>query len=71
MATLAELQADLVMYREAERAIVLGAQAYEVAGRKVTKANLAEIRAAKAELEQRIALLSGPTHGNVVFGARR
>lgn len=71
MPTPAELQADLAMYKDAERAILLGAQAYEIAGRKVSKANLAEIRAGIRDLERRIAMLTQPMHGSVVFGARR
>lgn len=71
MATLAELKADLAMYKEAEKAIVLGAQQYEVAGRKVTKANLSTIREAIRELEMRIAMLSGSTCATAVFGGRR
>lgn len=71
MPTPAELQADLAMYKDAERAILLGAQAYEIAGRKVSKANLAEIRAGIRDLERRIAMLTQPMHGNAVFGARR
>lgn len=71
MATLAELKDDLAMYKEAERAIVLGAQSYEIAGRKVSRANLTEIRAGIRDLETRIALSSGTMGGNAVFGARR
>lgn len=71
MATLTELQADLAMYKAAELAIVSGAQSYEIAGRKVTKANLAEIRASISALELRIATLRGNRHGVAVFAGRR
>lgn len=70
MATLAELKAKLQTYQAAEDAIVLGAQSYEIAGRKVTKASLPVIREAIRELEMRIAMRSHPMHGNVVFGGR-
>lgn len=71
MPNLTELQADLALYRKAEEAILVGGQSYEVAGRKLTRANLSEIRAAKADLERRIAILTTPQHGNVCFGGRR
>lgn len=71
MTTLAELQADLAMYKQAEREILLGAQQYEIAGRKVTKASLPVIREAIRDLEMRIRMYSGPTHAQAVFGARR
>ncbi|MBU1040246.1 MAG: hypothetical protein KKF77_04005 [Proteobacteria bacterium] len=71
MATLTELQAKLVTYQNAEDAIVLGAQSYEIAGRKVTKANLAEIRTAIRDLELRIATLRGNRNGQAVFAGRR
>ncbi|MBU1229542.1 MAG: hypothetical protein KKA55_01795 [Proteobacteria bacterium] len=71
MATLAELHAKLATYQNAEDAIVMGAQSYEIAGRKVTKANLPAIQAKIAELEQRIAALRGNRHGQAVFAGRR
>lgn len=71
MPTLAELQNELAMYKKAEREILLGAQQYEIAGRKVTKASLPVIREAVRDLEMRIAMLTQPMHSNVVFGARR
>lgn len=71
MATPAELKADLAMYKDAERAIVLGAQSYEIAGRKVTKAALPTIQAKITELELRIAPLRGNRHGQAVFAGRR
>ena len=76
MATLADLQTRLAAYRKAEDAILIGGQATEftagsLSGRKLTRANLGEVRAAIADLECRIALLTQPMHGNVVFGGRR
>lgn len=71
MATLAELKADLAAYKKAEQSILLGGQGVEYAGRKLTRATLAEIRAAIQTLETRISLATTPQHGNVVFGARR
>ncbi len=71
MPNLAELQAEYELYCKAERSILQGGQSTEFAGRKLTRANLGEIRAAKADLQQRIALLSQPQHGHAVFGGRR
>lgn len=71
MPTLAELQDELAMYKKAEREILLGAQQYEVAGRKITKATLFRVQEKIADLERRIAMLTQPMHGHVVFGARR
>ena len=70
MATTADLTAELTAYKACRDAIISGAQSYEIAGRKVTKANLAEIRMGIQSLEQRIAIASGGLHGNVVFGGR-
>lgn len=41
--TLAQAEAQLALYLAAETA-VLGGQSYEIAGRKLTRANLAEIQ---------------------------
>jgi hypothetical protein len=54
MATLAELQADLVVYKTARDAILSGAQSYGIAGRSVTRANLDTINKEIARLEARI-----------------
>lgn len=70
MATPAELKADLAMYKDAERAIVLGAQSYEIAGRKVTKASLPTIQASIRDLEMRLRMAEGNMHGQAVFGWR-
>jgi hypothetical protein len=40
MATLAELQAELVAYKAARDAILTGAQSYTIAGRSLTRADL-------------------------------
>ncbi|MHC1701788.1 MAG: hypothetical protein AB9900_12605 [Humidesulfovibrio sp.] len=71
MATLTELQADLAMYKAAERAIISGAQEYDIAGRKVTKATVFRVQEKISELEQRIATLRGGRHGQAVFAGRR
>lgn len=71
MSTLAELQDELAMYKKAEREILLGAQQYEVAGRKITKATLFRVQEKIADLERRIAMHTQLAHCNVVFGARR
>ncbi|MCL1826935.1 MAG: primosomal replication protein PriB/PriC domain protein [Candidatus Cloacimonetes bacterium] len=39
------------MYLEAEKAILLGAQSYDIGGQKLTRASLADIRKAIAELD--------------------
>jgi len=71
VATLAELQARLATYRKAEEAILIGGQEVEFSGRKINRATIFRIQDAIAELEQRIALLTQPQHGYVVFGGRR
>jgi len=71
VATLAELQADLAMYKKSERDILLGAQQYKVAGRDVTKPTLFRVQEKIADLERRIAMLTQPMHCNAVFGASR
>lgn len=71
MATLAELQAELETYKKAEMAVLVGGQETEFAGRKVTRATISRLQEKIADLEVRIALLSTPQHGNVVFGGRR
>ncbi|EGJ50240.1 hypothetical protein [Desulfocurvibacter africanus] len=69
MADLSKLQSDLAKY-EAARDAILGGQSYEVAGRKLTRANLREVEAAIERLEQRIeiAKAGGISSGSVVFG---
>jgi len=72
MATLAELQAGLAKYKAARDRILLG-QSYEVSGRKLTRANLRDVEARIAELEQRIAIAQsgGIRTSTVTFGGWR
>jgi Family of unknown function (DUF6148) len=55
--TLAQAQEQLDKYLAAETA-VLGGQSYEIAGRKLTRANLSEIQLGIATWDQRVKLLS-------------
>lgn len=73
MADLSKLQADLAKYEAARDAILLG-QAYEVAGRKLTRANLRDVEAAITSLEQRIAIAKSGgrlVSRTAVFGGSR
>ena len=57
------------MYRDAERRVLQG-QSYTIGNMQLTRANLAEIRKAIADLESQVTLLSGGTLGKsarVVF----
>jgi len=54
MATLAELQAELVAYKAARDAILTGAQSYSIAGRSLTRADLAFVQGHIDGLESRI-----------------
>lgn len=45
----------LALYLQAEQAVLSGAQSYAVGGRNLTRANLAEIRAAIDDLYKRLA----------------
>jgi hypothetical protein len=60
--TLAQAQTLLDAYIAAETAVLTG-QAYEIAGRKMTRANLTEIRSGRKEWEQQVSLLSGSASG--------
>lgn len=82
MPTLAELQERLTEYRDAERAILTGGQAYSSASgsseRSATRANLGQIQSAIRTLEQQIAMHPDNTagggrlsHSQAVFGGRR
>lgn len=72
MADLSKLQADLAKYEAARDAILLG-QSYEVAGRKLTRADLRVIESAIERLEQRIASVKvgGIRSSTAVFGGSR
>jgi len=49
----------LALYIDAEKAILSGAQSYNIAGQSLTRAHLAEIRKGRQEQEAIIASLTG------------
>ena len=56
---LAEREEELADVRAAIKMILKGAQAYTIGSRSLTRANLAELRKWKKELEDEISALSG------------
>jgi hypothetical protein len=71
MATEAEVQARLTAYLAAEDTVLNSAQSYKIGTRSLTRADLAEIRAEIARLENRLAVVknSGQVPGSsVIFG---
>ena len=56
---LAQRKEELVMVNEAIKTILSGAQSYTIGSRSLTRANLAELRKWKKELEDEIAGLMG------------
>ena len=69
MSALSTARERLQMYRDAERRVLQG-QSYTIGNMQLTRANLAEIRKAIADLESQVTLLSGGTLGKsarVVF----
>lgn len=56
-------QSRLQMYLQAEKAVLSGAQSYAVGGRNLTRANLAEIRAAIDDLYKRLAAVQAMQNG--------
>lgn len=54
MSTLTDCQAELAIYKAAAQSIVTGAQSYQISGRMLTRANLAEIHKHIEMLEARI-----------------
>ncbi len=74
MATVAEIQERLSLYMAAEKAVLEGSQEYQIGKRRVTRANLAEIRAEISNLEARLAAAKNNGlfgHSITVFGGRR
>lgn len=63
--SLAQAQAQLNTYLAAETA-VLGSQSYEIAGRKLTRANLAEIQKGVELWNQRVQQLSRRAGGRAI-----
>ena len=63
--SLAQAQAQLNTYLAAETA-VLGSQSYEIAGRKLTRANLAEIQKGVELWNQRVQQLSRRAGGRSI-----
>lgn len=71
MATLADLQAELAVWKACRDAILFGAQSYSIAGRSLTRASLAEVRDKIDELETRISRKSnGPRVAPVFLNTR-
>jgi hypothetical protein len=66
--TLAQAEARLQNYLDAEEAVLTG-QSYQIAGRQMTRANLAEIQAGIALWNSRVNQLSQSTPGPRVRGA--
>lgn len=60
--TLAQAQAQLTAYLAAETAVLSG-QRYEIAGRTLQRANLAEIQAGIETWNQRVATLARQSNG--------
>jgi hypothetical protein len=56
---LAERREELANVKAAIKVILSGAQSYTIGSRSLTRANLAELRTWKKELEDEIAMLSG------------
>lgn len=56
-------QNRLQMYLQAEESVLSGAQSYAVGGRNLTRANLAEIRAAIDDLYKRLAAVQAMQNG--------
>ncbi|NDY41261.1 primosomal replication protein PriB/PriC domain protein [Dissulfurirhabdus thermomarina] len=74
MATTAELQDRLALYRAAEQAILSGAQEYRIGERRLVRADLAHIQAEIRSLELRLSVAQQGgrlQHAQVVFGGRR
>ncbi len=58
--TLKDAEARLAMWLEAEEAVAIGGQSYETqGGRKLTRANIGEIRKYVEHYERKVASLSG------------
>ena len=55
------LKARLEIYLEAERKILLGGAEYQIGSRRLTRANLADIRATIKDLQEEIAMLENST----------
>lgn len=62
--TLAEAQTELAMWQTALEKILSGAQSYQIAGRTLTRADLAEVKRGRDEAQRRVdALQSGRGRG--------
>jgi len=60
--TLSQAEAKLTLYLAAEDAVLTG-QSYEISGRRLTRANLAEIRAGTDHWQSRVVTLSNQASG--------
>ena len=71
MATEAELLTELAAYKACRDAILSGAQSYGIAGRQLTRADLAFVQSHVSELEARVARkTSGPRSAPVFIQTR-
>ncbi len=74
MATVAEIQERLALYKAAEQAILEGGQSYRLGDLTLTRADLAMVREEIRALELRLAAARNNgrlSHSTVVFGGRR
>lgn len=60
--TLAQAEAQLALYLAAEAAVLTG-QSYEIAGRKLTRANLDEVRSGVETWNSRVVNLAAASQG--------
>lgn len=60
--TLAQAEAQLALYLAAEAAVLTG-QSYEIAGRKLTRANLEEVRSGVETWNARVVNLAAASQG--------
>ena len=70
MATLAQLNADLVEVRAAISAILAGAQSYTINGRSLTRASITALYAERSRLELAVSRATTGSVSYPVFGAR-
>jgi hypothetical protein len=57
---LTELKEELLLYKNARRAIITGAQSYSLGSRSVTKVNLRDLQREIDRLEDEIAAIESP-----------
>ena len=70
MATLAELQADLVLYKAARNKILVG-QSYSIGDVTLARPDLKVVESRIRDLEFQISRFQGLTHSYPIFGGKR